>query len=124
MSRFSIRNITLGNILYYFGVVVVFLFFMGYTVFQARFLITGPVILLKDVPSTIQTQRLIYLEGTAENIVRLTLNGRQIYTDKDGYFKEALILENGYTIATLQVRDRYGRSRSYIQKFVYTAPEL
>lgn len=116
------REITLRNILYYTGIALVICAFIGYAIFQARFLLTGPVITLQNIPEVVQTERLITLEGTAQNIVYLTLNGRQIYTDKNGYFKEALVLENGYTIATLQAHDRYGRSRSYTQEFVYTSP--
>jgi len=98
--------------------------FVGYALFQARFLIEGPVVTLHNLPQVTQTQRTVILEGTAQNIVRITLNGRQIYTDKDGYFKETLVLENGYTIATLQAHDRYGRERSYTQEFVYTSPAV
>jgi len=97
---------------------------IGYTLFQARFLIAGPQITLISEPEGIHSQRFVVLEGTAENIVRMTLNGRQIYTDKNGYFKEGLILENGYTIATLQAYDRYGRTHSYKKEFVYTPASL
>ncbi len=47
---------------------------------------------------------------------------RKIYTDKDGYFKEALVLENGYTVATLQAEDRYGRITKHTEEFVFTNP--
>jgi hypothetical protein len=90
--------------------------------FQARFILTGPVLTFTNLPEAVQTQRVVKLEGLAENIVFITLNGRQIYTDKDGYFKEALVLENGYTVATVQASDRYGRSRSYTKEFVYANP--
>ena len=123
MSSLIKKEITLRNILYYIFLFGVILLFIGYALFQARFLLAGPVITFINLPAVVQNERLIMLEGTAQNIVRMTLNGRQIYTDKNGHFKEALILENGYTIATIQVQDRYGRSRSYVQKFVYTPKE-
>ena len=124
MSPIIYKGITLRNILYYACVLTVSCLFIGYALFQARFLLTGPVVTLIHSPQTVQSERLIALEGSAENIVYLTLNGRQIYTDKNGYFKEALVLENGYTVATLQAHDRYGRSRSYTQEFVYTSPSI
>ena len=120
MSPLIYKRITLRNILYYVSIFAVACIFIGYAIFQARFLLTGPVLTFENIPETVQTQRVVILEGLAENIVFITLNGRQIYTDKNGYFKEALVLENGYTIATLQAHDRYGRSRSYTQEFVYT----
>ena len=116
------KGITLRSILYYIFLFGVISLFIGYALFQARFLLAGPVITFENLPSTVQEERLVLLEGNAQNIVRMTLNGRQIYTDKNGYFKEVLILENGYTITTLQVHDRYGRSRSYVQEFVYIPP--
>lgn len=120
MSPLTYKGITLRSVLYYIAISMVTILFVGYAVFQARFILAGPVVTLQNVPESIQNQRLINLEGIAENIVFLTLNGRQIYTDKNGYFKEALVLENGYTIATLQAHDRYGHERSYTQEFVYT----
>lgn len=93
--------------------------FVFYVLFQARLLIAGPQISLVSQES-VRTSRLITLEGQAKNIVRMTLNGRQIYTDKYGNFKEALVLENGYTIATLQAEDRYGRVTNHTETFVLT----
>lgn len=96
------------------------LFLLSYAVFQARFLIIGPQISLTQEPDILQNERRIFLEGTAYNISRLWLNGRQIYTDAQGNFREALVLENGYTVSTLRAEDRYGRntviSRSYVYK--------
>ncbi len=120
MSPLPYTSLPLRSILYYLSVTIVFIVFMGYAIFQARFLIEGPIVTLQNTPQTVQEQRIVTLEGTAQNIVFLSLNGRQIYTDKNGYFKEALVLENGYTIATLQAKDRYGRVRSYTEEFVYT----
>ncbi|MCA9354213.1 MAG: hypothetical protein KC877_01705 [Candidatus Kaiserbacteria bacterium] len=90
-----------------------------YILFQARYLIMGPQITLHDVPEIRQNQRQIELTGAAYNISRLWLNDRPIYTDAQGNFKEALVLENGYTVATLRAEDRYGRETTVTQAFVY-----
>jgi len=120
MFSYIHHHFTLRSLLYYTTLFCIALLFIGYTLFQARFILEGPLITLNSSPAVVQTQRLVMLEGVAQNIVRMTLNGRQIYTDKDGYFKEALVLENGYTVTTLQAHDRYGHTRSYTQEFVYT----
>lgn len=91
-----------------------------YIVFQARFLIIGPQIVLRNEPWAVQNQRQIFLEGDAFNISRLWLNDRPIYTDAQGNFKEALVLENGYTVATLRAEDRYGRETTIARPYVYT----
>jgi hypothetical protein len=91
-----------------------------YVTFQARYLIIGPQITLTDEPELRQNTRQIYLTGEASNISRLWLNGRPIYTDAKGNFKEALVLENGYTITTLKAVDRYGRETTVNRQFVYS----
>lgn len=93
--------------------------FVMYVLFQARFLLAGPQIFVTEAP-TASEERQVVLEGQAKNIIRMSLNGRQIFTDKHGYFKEALVLENGYTVATLQAEDRYGRITNHTQEFVFT----
>lgn len=91
----------------------------AYVTFQARFLLVGPQISLIDTPSALQNERQILLSGRAVNIARLWLNDRQIFTDVNGEFSEALILENGYTVATLRAEDRYGRETTVSEAFYY-----
>ncbi len=95
-----------------------------YMTFQARFLIIGPEIVLENEPSVQQNERIITLSGTARNITHLWLNDRQIYTDENGHFKEALVLGNGYTITTLKAKDRYGRETKVVRSFVYTPASI
>lgn len=118
-TQFTFRNIVLSIL----GTLAVFLL-LAYVLFQARFLITGPTVSLIDEPASIQNSQVVNLRGLAENITHISLNGRQIFTDRAGYFDEALVLENGYTIATIQVTDRYGRQRSIVKQFVYTPTSI
>lgn len=119
MSPITLTRFTFRTLLIYGFIAVCILAFLIYVIFQARFLLAGPQIFMTSAP-TASDERLIMLEGQAKNIIRMTLNGRQIYTDKNGYFKEALVLENGYTVATLQAEDRYGRITHHTQEFVFT----
>jgi hypothetical protein len=95
-----------------------------YVLYQARFLITGPEVILTDEPAVQQNERIVTLRGNARNITHLWLNDRQIYTDQKGYFEEALVLENGYTITTLKAKDRYGRETRVVRSFVYTPASI
>lgn len=95
------------------------LFILIYVAFQARFMIIGPQIILTAEPASHQNERQVFLTGRTHNISHLWLNDRAIYTDATGNFKEALILENGYTIATLRAEDRYGRETIVTREFVY-----
>ena len=89
------------------GIVIVTLI-VGYALFQARHLISGPTItLLEEIPSVIATST-ITVHGKAENIVSLSLNGRPIFTTDEGIFEEVVTVPNGYTIVTIEAVDRYG----------------
>ncbi len=96
------------------------LLLITYIVWQARFLIAGPKLSLTSETNFLSNERIIKLEGSARNITKITLNGRQIFTDPAGHFDEALVLENGYTIATIAATDRYGRTTSINRSFMYT----
>lgn len=108
------------TILQFAAIGLIGLLLLTYAFFQARYLIVGPQITLLVEPEQLQNERQIFLEGTAYNISRLWLNDRQIYTDAQGNFKEALVLENGYTITNLRAEDRYGRSTTLTRSYVYT----
>lgn len=119
LPSITTSSLTLRTILFYLASFIGVLLFIAYVAFQARFILEGPRITLVHEVGSLQTERFVILEGDASNIVHMTLNGRQIYTDTLGHFKEALVLENGYTIATLHAEDRYGRSKNLTRSFVY-----
>ncbi len=119
VKSFPFRYLLIG-----LGSLVLIVLIIGYVLFQARFLIAGPQIILSAEPPTHHTTRTITLSGTAFNITHLWLNDRQIFTDEAGHFKEALVLENGYTVATLKARDRFGRETRVERPFVYSPASL
>jgi len=112
----------------YWLTAIILLGMLFFVVFQARFLIMGPQIRIIEAPVGPQNDRQITISGAAYNISHLWLNDRPIYTDAKGNFKEALVLENGYTIATLRAQDRYGRTTTVERHMVYVpatfVPEL
>jgi hypothetical protein len=114
------NRLELSTLIKVIGSLILLIAIVSYVAFQARFLIMGPQITLDETPNTEQNMRIVTLSGKAFNISRLWLNDRQIYTDENGYFKEALVLENSYTISTLRATDRYGRETSVTKSFVYT----
>lgn len=119
------RQLTIGNtysfriLLKYWFVAIGVLLMLFFVIFQARFLITGPRIVITDAPSGPQNTRNIMISGTAYNISRLWLNDRPIYTDKQGNFTESVVLENGLTKTTLRAEDRYGRTTNVERTLVY-----
>jgi hypothetical protein len=113
-DRYSFRNL-----IRYWLTIIVLLLMLLFVVFQARFLIVGPQIVITEAPASPHNERQVTISGTAYNISHLWLNDRAIYTDAKGNFKETIVLENGYTVATLRAQDRYGRTTKVEQPLVY-----
>jgi len=81
---------------------------IGYSIFQAQKLISGPLIeIYSPKNGSTFTQSLIEIEGIAKNISYLNLNHKPIFTDKNGYFREKLLLLPGYNIIKLDARDKF-----------------
>ncbi|HYF10117.1 MAG TPA: hypothetical protein VD967_00740 [Candidatus Paceibacterota bacterium] len=82
-----------------------------YGYFQARAFLDGPVILLDSPREGVPlTSALFTVSGTIRNAAFISLDGRQIYTTEEGFFREQLLAPLGYTIVTLKARDRFGHS--------------
>ncbi len=94
-------------------------FVVWYVHFQARNFLQGPAVFLDETGGTLHHERVISLTGNAQNIVKLTLNGREIHTNEQGEFVQRLVLEDGYTIMTLDAQDRFGRTTSLTRSYVY-----
>ncbi len=91
----------------------------GYIFFQARFVIAGPVIAIETELKPVYNERIVLVSGSVRNSTKITLNGREIFTDEQGYFQEPLVLENGYTIMVVRAEDRFGRTTEIIDETVY-----
>lgn len=120
----SRNDFTLGKFIKVFLIIILVIIIFLYFSFQARLIVAGPRIILKEEPSTKNYTRMVKLAGETSNITHLWLNGKQIFTDENGNFTEELILENSYTIATLQAKDRYGREVKLTKSFVYKPTTL
>lgn len=94
----------------YWFLVVLFVFLLSYSIFQARFIILGPKLLVTS-PSSGATvdSPVVMIEGQAKNVAWLSLNDRQIFTDENGNWSEELIVTEGISIMTIKALDRFGR---------------
>ncbi len=119
MRPITIPKFIMPRIITAFLVVCVLGLGIVYILYQARFLIIGPQIVLTEEPTTLQNARKITLSGTTENITAIFLNDRPIVTNEEGVFKESIVLENGYTVVSLRANDRYGRDTTIERAFVY-----
>ena len=85
----------------------------GYALFEARFLIEGPEVLLTEPrDGAAVAGPLLTISGTATNISFLSINGKQSFTDENGAFKALLSPPSGYTVVTVEGVDRFGRTKT------------
>jgi hypothetical protein len=124
MSPIKLKPISKSRIIGYIFFTLACLAFLVYVAFQARFVLMGPQVTLTEELPANQSSQKIFLRGQTSNITEISLNGRGIMTNESGYFEEPLILENGYTIASIRAKDRYGREVVLERKFVYTPLSL
>jgi len=81
-----------------------------YAHFQSRELVLGPRISFESPESGgVVSESVVTITGSAERIAFIRLNGRQIFTDESGVFKEKLPLLPGHNIMELRATDRFGR---------------
>jgi hypothetical protein len=102
MNRNAISIIRISAISI-FGIIIV-----GYSLFQAQKLISGPIIdIYTPQNGATYNQTLIEIDGRAQNISYINLDDRKIFIDKDGYFKEKVLLSQGLNVIKLDARDKF-----------------
>lgn len=102
------------------AVLLLTLSIIGYSLFQARNLIRGPIIeIINPQNGSSLAKSLITIEGVARNISYISLNDRQIFIDEEGRFEEQLLLSYGYNIMTIKAKDKFGRNAEKTLELVY-----
>ncbi len=97
------------------AVIAVCVAIAGYTCYEARNLVLGPILQIEQPISGMSTkQPIVEIHGTARNITSITLNDRPITTDESGVFKEEITLSPGYNITKVTGKDRFGREKKIL----------
>lgn len=92
--------------------IALFVLLASYSLYQARFLVLGPRVWIENPKDGVVVESsVVTVSGRARNIAWISLNDRQIFTDKKGQWEETLIVSQGLSIMTVRVRDRFGRSK-------------
>jgi hypothetical protein len=103
-----------------FIIIGAFVLLIGYAGFRAQSFIQGPQLTITSPTSgTTTTSSVVEISGTTKNISFITLNGDKIFTDKNGVFKNKLLLSYGYNIITVEAKDRFGRTIDRNIQLVY-----
>ncbi len=108
------------NFLLKFGTIFILVAgFALYGLYKAEVFREGPEIAVNE-PRDGQTVKNSFVEisGTAKNISSISIDGRPIFTDEKGFFKENLLLAKGYNIIEVQAVDKFGKKIKKIIRVV------
>ena len=100
------------------ALIAFFILAILYALYEARGALSGPVI---DVPNTTVTaeNEFITIQGQAERISELRMNGERIPVTEEGLFAEPYVLALGVNYIVLEARDARGRTTTETIKIVY-----
>lgn len=92
-------------------IILIGLGIVGYSVFQARKIIEGPRIAVSaPQDGAVISEKKIEISGNAKNVAFLYFNGRKIFTDDDGLFKEISLLFPGHNTLEFTAQDKFGHA--------------
>lgn len=98
------------------GIIVIALIF-GYFWHQISYLINPPSIKITQPVSDFTTQeKSIEISGQTGPDVYLTVNGKEVYVDKEGNFSSVVSLESGLNVLKIEARDRFGKVNAVVRK--------
>lgn len=97
---------------------IFFLLILGYGYFEAQGLLFGPSITIGS-PVTEVHEEFVKIQGKANRISSLSMNGKQITVTEEGAFSEPYLLAEGANRIVLDARDTYGRTTRKIITIVY-----
>jgi len=111
---------TVTKILRYSTIGLLGLVILSYASYQSQNLIKGPVITITEPQNGLSfSQSLIEIDGKTTNVTTIDLDGRPIFVDEKGNFKEKYLLSPGYNIITITASDKFGRSAQKTLELIY-----
>ena len=100
------------------GLIIFFIVIILYGLYEAQGLLFGPKINLSTETATVYDPY-VKIEGRAERIAALSMNGKQIPVTESGEFSEPFLLAKGQNHIALEAKDSYGRITSRYVEIMY-----
>ena len=99
------------------GIGLLMVAFAAYIGLQINHIIQSPALVV-DSPSDnlVTSKQVIDIKGNVEAESRLTINGQDIYTDKDGHFDEVIGLQPGINFINFSAKKKYSREKTLVRK--------
>jgi hypothetical protein len=105
------REIKNKNIKWWIGImscVALFAIIMIFGYEKMSFIFNG--IKIEAVLEQKDGSSLSVVSGNASKATYITLNGREIFIDKEGNFSELIAMLPGFSIVTLEAKDKFGKT--------------
>lgn len=108
MQLKSIKN---KNLKWWLGIVSCLVLFLVIGIFsyeKMSFIFKGI-----EIEATIENKgdsSLATIKGIASKATYISLNGREIFINKNGDFSESVILLPGFSVVTINARDKFGKT--------------
>ncbi|MEK7585774.1 MAG: hypothetical protein AAB477_00870 [Patescibacteria group bacterium] len=96
---------------------VLFVFIGTFAYMKMGFLIKG--VQISASINKNSNSPLVKVTGNAKNAIYLSLNGREIFIDKDGTYSEHVALLPGLSVLTLDAKDKFGNTREKTLEVIY-----
>lgn len=97
---------------------VFFILVVIYGLYEAQGLLFGPKVNIAS-QTTVVHDPYVKIEGQAQRIASLSMNGKDIPVTETGQFSEPFLLARGENRITLDAKDTYGRKTSTNVTIVY-----
>ncbi len=101
------------------ALVVFFLLVLGYAYFEAQGFLFGPAITVTSKVTEVHDP-FITIQGRADRIASLSMNGKPVSVTEGGSFSAPYLLAEGDNRIVLDASDKYGRGRRQVIEIVYT----
>lgn len=112
-----------NGIRWWLGVIsygTLFLFIGVFAYMKMSFLLNG--VQIEAVIERTDKSPLAYVKGVAKNATYITINGREIFIDREGRFNEPIALISGFSVVTIDAKDKFGKKDEMKFQLVYEEP--
>jgi hypothetical protein len=113
------KEIKNKNIKWWIGTiscVMLFVFIGGFAFMKMNFIFKGVQI---EANINRDNSSIAEIKGNAKNATHISLNGREIFIDKEGSFTEPIALLPGFSVMTLEAQDKFGNRAEKKFEVVY-----
>lgn len=93
---------------------------LGYAIFVSRDFLGGPKIIINEPENgATLTSQTVIIRGNVMRSRDISLNGKPIFIDDSGNFKETTLLFPGYNTILIEAVDKFDRKEEYRLELVY-----